>query len=461
LVAADAIVLVGGGLVAQLVRFGSTSTRLSGTVAHIPYLLVSALLAPLWILTLVMSGVYGSETLGAGTEEYRRILDASVRFVGGMAVLAYLLRIDLSRIFLALVGPLILAVTLLAHWGARRWLHASRAKGSCTQRAIVVGSPQQLAALVRHLRRVPFAGLGVIGACTGGTEHELDIDGEPVPVVATPSELVHWARSGGADAVIIADEAVIGLNAVTSFAWELEGSGVDLLVAPSVTGLAGPHVVVRPVGGLPLLHVEEPQLSGSARVTKQLIEGLLATTLLVILSPGLALIALAVKVSSPGPVFFHQVRVGRGGQPFVMRKFRTMTVGAEDHRATVQHLNELDGPLFKIRRDPRVTSLGRWLRRFSLDELPQLFHVVQGHMSIVGPRPPLPSEVAQYTAEAHRRLLVRPGITGLWQVSGRSELPWLEAVRLDLYYVENWSVGLDLVILAKTLTAIIRGRGAY
>lgn len=461
LIVADAVVLVGGALAAQLVRFGATNTPLAGSVSPVPYLMVSAMLAPLWILTLALSGAYNSRTLGAGTEEYRHILDASVRFVAGMAVLAYLLRIDLSRIFLALVGPLALAVTLLAHWGARRWLHASRTRGKCLQRVIVVGSRQHLDALVRHIRRVPYAGLTVVGACTGGAEPGLDIDGEHVPVVAGPSELAWWARRGGADAVIIADATVIGLEAISSFAWELEGSGVELIVAPSVTDLAGPHMAIRPVGGLPLLHVEEPRLSGAARLAKQMTERLAAALVLVGLSPVLVAIAAAVKLSSPGPVLFRQVRVGRGGQPFRMWKFRTMTVGAEDQRASVAHLNHHDGPLFKIRQDPRVTRLGRWLRRFSLDELPQLVQVLLGQMSIVGPRPPLPSEVDQYTLEAHRRLLVRPGVTGLWQVSGRSELPWLEAVRIDLYYVENWSLALDLVILAKTLVVVLRGEGAY
>ncbi len=463
LVVADAIVLAGSGLLAEFVRFGTANaadTHVVGT--SIAYPLLSALLAPLWILTLLASGVYDSRTLGAGTEEYRRILDASVRFVGAMAVLAFLSHVNVSREFVGLVGPLALAVTFFAHWGARRWLHAERARGKCVQRAVLIGSASHVEELVRHLRRAPHGGLSVVGACTGAPSGaQVDVDGEPVPVVTQRDEIIQWVLAGEADAVVVADGAVLGLGAIRRLAARLERTGVDLIVAPGVTGVAGPRIGIRPVGGLPLLHVEEPRFGGPDRVAKHVIERLTASVLLVLLAPVLALVALAVKLSSPGPVLFRQCRVGRAGRPFVMWKFRTMAAGADAELATIRHLNEHDGPLFKIRRDPRVTPVGRWLRRFSLDELPQLWHVVSGHMSMVGPRPPLPGEVESYDDDTRRRLLVRPGLTGLWQVSGRCELAWLDAVRLDLYYVENWSLGLDFVILAKTMAAVVRGRGAY
>jgi len=247
-----------------------------------------------------------------------------------------------------------------------------------------------------------------------------------------------------------------------ALAWRLEGTGIRLVMAPSVTDIAGPRIVVRPVQGLPLLHVEDPELRAGQRVLKSSIDRLVAAVALVAMAPAFVAIALAITLTSRGPVLFGQQRVGlRGGRTFTIWKFRTMVDGADRRVGEVAHLNEHDGPLFKIRRDPRVTPVGRWLRRFSIDELPQLVNVLRGDMSLVGPRPPLPSEVAGYGAEAHRRLLVKPGMTGLWQVGGRALLPWEEAVRLDLYYVENWSIALDLMVLWKTLGAVLHGRGAY
>jgi len=244
-------------------------------------------------------------------------------------------------------------------------------------------------------------------------------------------------------------------------AWGLEGTGIDLLVAPALTEVAGPRISVRPVGGLPLVHVEEPQLSGGARFAKGVFDRAGALGLIIVLSPVLIVCALAVRLRSGRPVFFTQPRAGRDGREFRVIKFRTMVVGAEEGLAEVRHLNEHDGVLFKIRDDPRVTPIGAALRRRSLDELPQLFNVVSGSMSLVGPRPPLPSEVSRYGEDARRRLLVKPGITGLWQVSGRADLSWEESVRVDLDYVENWSPALDLQILWRTIPAVLRGDGAY
>ena len=234
-------------------------------------------------------------------------------------------------------------------------------------------------------------------------------------------------------------------------------------LAQSVTliDVAGDRTTIRPVDGLPMLHVEHPHLRGGARVVKDLVDRAAAAMLLALLSPLLATIALWIWRDSPGPVLFRQVRVGRDGREFVMYKFRSMYLDAEARLAELRHLNEHDGVLFKIQNDPRVTPVGRWLRRFSMDELPQLFNVLRGHMSLVGPRPPLPQEVAAYPDDLRRRLAVKPGMTGLWQVSGRSDLPWEEAVRLDLRYVENWSLTLDLVILLRTMTAVLRSSGAY
>jgi exopolysaccharide biosynthesis polyprenyl glycosylphosphotransferase len=219
----------------------------------------------------------------------------------------------------------------------------------------------------------------------------------------------------------------------------------------------------RTIPGLPLLHIDEPELEGSRRIVKAMFDRTLGLLGLVLVSPLLLGIALAIRLTSSGPAFFRQERVGKAGKPFKIWKFRSMYVDAEEHRDTLVHANihGLEGVLFKVERDPRVTAVGRFLRRYSLDELPQLINVVLGHMSLVGPRPPLQEEVDRYDGHVHRRLLVKPGMTGLWQVSGRADLPWEEAVRLDLHYVENWTLGLDIAVLCKTVMAVLKPQGAY
>src|SRR5262249_6134345 len=244
--------------------------------------------------------------------------------------------------------------------------------------------------------------------------------------------------------------------------WDLHDGGIELLVAPALAEVARERVEVRPVGGVPLLHVRAPVLSGPQRVLKGLMDRIAAGALLVAVSPVMMVVAVLIRTTSTGPALFRQRRVGRAGKDFSCLKFRTMTVDAEARRAELTHLNERqDGLLFKIRHDPRITRIGSVLRRYSIDELPQLINVVTGDMSLVGPRPPLPQEVAAYDNAVRRRLLVKPGLTGLWQVSGRSELSWAESVRLDLSYVDNWSPALDARILFRTAGAVVRGTGAY
>lgn len=461
LVASDTCALVAAGLVGVLARYGLANPRVGSSVLQLPYLLLSVILTPCWVLVLALSGVYGTRAVGVGTDEYRRLVEGSVRFVAGLAVVAYIVHLDLSRLFVAIVAPMGLLGVLGGHWVLRSWLTRQRARGHLVQRVMVVGAAVHVISLVRHLRRVPFAGMVVVAACTGGGEFTLEVDGVAIPVASDPSRLVEEAVLLSVQSLVIADTSVSGLPSLRTIAWALEGTGVDLVVAPGVIDFAGPRIAIRQVAGLPLLHVEEPRLAGPTRVVKQLGERATAATALAVLAPLLGALALLIRLTSPGPALFRQVRVGRSGVPFTMLKFRTMVTGAEAMRTGLENQNEFEGPLFKIRRDPRVTGLGRLLRRLSLDELPQLWHVLTGKMSFVGPRPPLPSEVESYDVDARRRLLVQPGLTGLWQVSGRSDLSWQESVRLDLYYVENWSLSLDLVILAKTAIAVLRGRGAY
>jgi exopolysaccharide biosynthesis polyprenyl glycosylphosphotransferase len=296
-------------------------------------------------------------------------------------------------------------------------------------------------------------GVAVTSGETGG-----QIEG--VAVLPADDDLVEAARAVGAKTLAVTSCPEISPDDVRGLAWRLEGSGIELVVAPSVAEVASPRVRVQPAAGLTLLHLEEPAFRGAKRFVKGSVDRVGAVLALVAAAPVLLLSAVAVSITSSGPVLFRQQRIGRHGEVFSVLKLRTMYADAEERLAEMLECNEADGLLFKIREDPRVTAVGRWLRRFSLDELPQLVNVLRGEMSLVGPRP-LPVDGAAFAPAERRRLLVKPGITGLWQVSGRSDLSWDEAVRLDLYYVDNWSPSLDALILFRTVKAVLRRRGAY
>ena len=304
------------------------------------------------------------------------------------------------------------------------------------------------------------SGYQVVGACL---PEGIAVEPErfPVPVAGEVADIRRHCDELGADTVLVARGGFDSALELRRIAWDLEGSSIDLVVVPSLTDVAGPRIHMRPVAGLPLLHVEQPQAGRAGGLQKRLFDLVLASAALVVLCPLLLVVALVVKLQDGGPVFFRQARIGRGGRSFGMIKVRSMVMDAEERLAEVTELNESDGVLFKMREDPRITRAGRFLRRYSVDELPQLVNVIRGDMSLVGPRPPLPAEVNKYAIDVHRRLLVRPGLTGLWQVSGRSGLSWDESVRLDLYYVDNWSMMSDLVIVAKTVKAVLGKSGAY
>jgi exopolysaccharide biosynthesis polyprenyl glycosylphosphotransferase len=448
-------------LAAATASFGTLRLRYDGSrvaLNGIDYRLLALTVPVVWVAVLGLSGAYEKRILGAGSEEFRRVANASVRMLAAFVVVGFALKVDTSRT--VLVGSVFGAVTLsvLLRWIARKALHAQRRRGRCGHRTVVVGDVHDVRGLILSLRRVPHAGFEVVGVCIPG-EHEVLPD-DTVPVLGTPHEAAAVALQIGADTVAVAGSGSLGEHGLRRLAWSLEGCPVDLLVAPGLTDVAGPRVAIRPVDGVPLLQVDAPQFTGWRRVVKGAFDRLLATLFLGVLALPLAAVAVAVRLTSDGPAFYCQTRVGRGGRTFRIWKFRTMHVGADTMQQRFDH-NDADGVLFKLRSDPRVTPIGRVLRRWSIDELPQLWNVLRGDMSLVGPRPPVPSEVERYADHVHRRLLVKPGMTGLWQVSGRSNLPWEECVRLDLRYVENWSVTLDLVILARTLTAVVRADGAY
>ncbi|MCA1822690.1 MAG: sugar transferase [Mycobacteriales bacterium] len=455
----DALAITLAAFVAAQIRFGATPARLGLLSYHV----LVGLAAPLWVALLALNRAYEPRFLGVGSDEYKQVLNASVRLTAVVATVAYVFKFEIARGFVAITLPLGTLLLLVGRYVARRVLYALRKRGRCSHRVLVVGSGAEAAELTRRVMRERVTGFLVVGACVPGEVGQpLAHDLPSVPIVGTPGQLPSLLRRYGADTVAVAGNRVVTGPTLRRLAWELEGTGADLVVAPAITDVAGPRIHIRPVAGLPLLHVEEPELTGGRRLLKTGFDHVVATVLALLTLPLLLAIAIAIKLDSRGPVLYRQVRVGHLGQEFCVFKFRSMRTDADRMLAQLRSQNvHLEGPLFKMRRDPRVTRVGRVLRKYSLDELPQLFNVIKGEMSLVGPRPPLPVEVADYGYDVRRRLLVKPGITGLWQISGRSDLPWSETVRLDLQYVENWSLALDLTIIYRTIFAVLKGRGAY
>lgn len=459
LVVLDTAVLAVAILVGYVARFGDDRPSGSG----VPYAVVAPALLLVWLISLKVMRCYDDRVLGYGADEYRRVSAASLRLAGGIAIVGYIADIGVSRGFLAIsfaVGTLGLEA---ARFAARKRLHHARERGAgWSRKVLVVGDTAHVLELVHTLRREPYAGYQVVGACIpdallAPVPQRLG----DVPVVGSFRGIPEAATAIGADTVAVTASGELTAARLRRLGWQLEGTGVDLVVAPALTDVAGPRIHTRPVAGLPLIHVEAPEFRGARKLVKGLVDRSVSLLALLLLLPVLVLIALAIKLDSRGPVLFRQIRVGQGGKKFGVFKFRTMVVNADALLAELASRNETDGLMFKMRDDPRVTRIGKWLRKWSLDELPQLANVLLGQMSLVGPRPPLPSEVARYDGDVARRLLVKPGMTGLWQVSGRSDLSWEDGIRLDLYYVENWSLAADLTILWKTFGAVIHSRGAY
>lgn len=460
LVLLDATVLVLAGLAGVLGRFGPGAPEQA--VRGIGYLVGSLLLVPVWLATLAVSRCYEERFLGNGSEEFRRVANASFRVTAVVFVLFFMTKTEVSRGFLAIALTAGLGGVVSGRYAGRLWLHRQRRRGRCLHNAVVVGPAAAALEMTTRLQAAPTGGIAVVGACVAGDSARYS--GETaVPVLGSLTDVIPVLERLGADTVVVAKGPGITADDLRHLAYELEGTGIDLLVPPQLTDVTGSRISWRTIPGLPLLHVEEPELDGARRLVKAAFDRVVAMLLLLIASLVLVPLAVAIRLTSAGPVFFRQERVGRSGETFRIWKLRTMYVDAESRRAALTSLNvhANGGVLFKVLEDPRVTPIGRLLRRHSIDELPQLLNVVLGHMSLVGPRPPLPEEVAKYDGRVQRRLLVKPGMTGLWQVSGRSDLPWQEAVRLDLHYVENWSLGLDVAIICKTVLAVLKPHGAY
>jgi exopolysaccharide biosynthesis polyprenyl glycosylphosphotransferase len=452
----DALAGVVAAVAAYALRFPDGS--LSWTYSYAAATFVAPVL---WVSAIALSGGYEARILGLGSEEFQRIFRAFVGLTASIGFVSYALKADVARGYIVWALPLAMVLSFLGHYAFRKRLHRGRSRGRYTYRVIAVGGEESVADLTAQLRQERYCGMQVVGACLS-TGDGARLVGLGVPLLGGLDDVAEAVRASGADTVAVAAGASVGPARLRRLSWQLEGTDTDLVVAPGLMEVAGPRLHIRPMTGLPLLHVEEPEFAGTRRVAKAVVDRSLAIFGFLLLLPLLLTCWLAVRLSSPGPAIFKQTRTGQDGREFTLLKFRSMYVDAEARKADLEHRNErAEGLLFKIRDDPRITPVGRWLRKFSLDELPQLINVIQGKMSLVGPRPPLPEEVALYQDDVRRRLLVKPGLTGLWQISGRSDLDWDESVRLDLRYVENWSFTLDLMILWKTMSTVVRGRGAY
>ncbi len=447
------------------VRFGGLSEGFGGGAPRdsTPYAIIMVGLGLVWLVSLKLMRGYDARLLGYGVDEYRRVSAATIRLAGAIAIVGYVVDLGVARWFLVLTFTLGLVGLAIGRYGARKWLHRARKRdGAWSRQVLVVGDAVHINELVATLRREPYAGYHVVGACIP----DALIAPVPqrlgdVPVVGSFRTVLEAVESTGVDTVAVTTSGELTATRLRRLGWQLEGTGVDMVLAPALTDVAGPRIHTRPVAGLPLIHVEAPEFRGGRKLVKGFFDRAAALIALTLAAPLLVAIAIAIKLDGRGPVFFRQTRVGMSGKEFGVFKFRTMVVNAEEVLAQLKARNETNGLMFKMRDDPRVTRVGRFLRRYSLDELPQLVNVLLGQMSLVGPRPPLPREVARYDGDVARRLLVKPGITGLWQVSGRSDLTWEDGIRLDLYYVENWSLTADLAILWKTVGAVIASRGAY
>lgn len=427
--------------------FGLEHVQVS-TASHfgVDYVTFSVALVVLWMLALAVAGTRDSRILGTDSTEYRRIINATLGLFGTIAVIAAMTQTDVARGYLITAFPLGTLLLLLSRWLWRRWLHARRRRGELSFRVLLVGSEASVRELEASLAMRTDAGYRVVATAI------TDAPGAP-----DLGDVLALTRP---DTVIVVGSDVSS-SRINDLSWRLD-PGQQLVVAPQLVGVAGSRIHTRPVSGLPLIHVETPSYDGPKRFAKRAFDLVFGAGLMLVLWPLFLVTAVLIKLSSRGPVFYGQERIGLSGEPFTMLKFRSMVTDADAHLARLLAEQGTDGtPLFKVKDDPRVTRVGKVLRRYSIDELPQLLNVLRGDMSLVGPRPQRDGEVRLYDSKAGRRLVVKPGMSGLWQVSGRSNLSWEDAIRLDLYYVENWSITNDIIILLRTARAVVGADGAY
>jgi len=459
----DTCIITAMTLLAVALRNSLGDTRIDYTDAYElqsgfmnPY----ALVALGWVLVLALGGSYTRSNIGAGTNEYSKVAQASVFTAAIVGITCYLVRFPLSRGFFILLFGLGIPVLALGRFALRRLIQLAHRRGHMLNRVLIAGNPDHVDEVAKVLTRELWLGYDVAGALL---PHGQDTFETPsgIPVVGDVRGAVRAVHLHDADMVIFADGSFRNSREFRRMAWQLEDVHAHMVVVPSLTDVSAERIETRPVGGLPFVSVERPRAQKAGRWGKRLFDLVGSGALLLVAGPVIGIIALMIWLQDRGKPIFQQVRVGRHGQFFHCLKLRSMVVNAEEIKQQLMAQNEFDDVLFKMKGDPRITPIGAFIRRYSLDELPQLWNVFRGDMSLIGPRPHLPNEVNRYESDAVRRLSVRPGMTGLWQVSGRSDLPWDEAVRLDLYYVDNWCMVQDLAILARTVKAVVGPSGAY
>jgi exopolysaccharide biosynthesis polyprenyl glycosylphosphotransferase len=459
----DTAVIVASVYLAQRLRFEDHGQEL--IFWKIQYTEVSIALIAAWLLAMLVCHTRSPRIIGAGAEEYRRVWTATLSVFGAAAIASMLFKLEIARGYMAIALPLGLGCLVLGRSVARRIVKRRCQRGEFRTSVLVVGALGLSATLIQSLVRNAADGYRVVGICTpgGALQPSVQVPGVgEVPILGDEEAICGAIKAAKADMVALTTTEHLGPHGLRDLSWQLEELDVDLVVSPGVIDFAIPRVSMRPVSGLPLIHLEKPQYKGAKRFEKRAFD--FCFSLLAMVGTALLILAaaIAIKLHDRGPVFYVSERIGLDGKPFPMLKLRTMVEDADQLLDEMLSLNQSEGGvLFKVHRDPRVTPVGRLLRRYSIDELPQFINVLRGQMSIVGPRPPLASEVGRYDDRIRRRLLVLPGITGLWQVSGRSNLSWEDSVRLDLSYVENWSMIADLLIMVKTLKAVLHGSGAY
>lgn len=460
LLVTDVVIVVSVILATHAVWIGLDSVHVAGgmTFGSMPltYGFVSALLILGWLALLSVNNTRGKRVVGHGITEYRLLADSGFRLFAIVSIISYVGGYDVSRGLVFLSFPICLAALMLGRHLWRRWLNRQREAGTYMSNVVIVGNAASAVRLAQELRQRPEAGYRVVGVCLSNDDSTTLPELEGLPVFGPQQGPLTALAETGADTIVVSTDSGLAPDDVREISWGLEAGREHLIVAPGLAGVGGPRIHTRPVAGLPLVHVETPRLSRRQFFRKRSFDLVCSVALVLLFTPILVFLALLVKISSPGPIFYRQERIGKNGKPFGMVKFRSMVVGADDKLAELLDAQGRgDQPLFKLEDDPRVTRIGRVLRKYSLDELPQLFNVVRGEMSLVGPRPQREGEVALYDHAAKRRLVVKPGMSGLWQVSGRSTLSWEDAIRLDLYYVENWSLTGDVSILFKTFKAVV------
>lgn len=462
-VIADAVALAFAFVIASRLRDVVVGT--SHPEIPVEHLWAGGLSLPIWIAVFHRYRLYSPNTTASQMRELVQMAHAAAVSVVLMAAMTNVANIGVANRWLLIVLVTAMPIVLGERAVVRAALVRLREKGRLMQPVVVLGDNGEALALMRTLRRNRRFGYRLVGfvadidgAVAADRHHE---EAESIAArLGSIADTVEVVRRTGATAVVIATTAVdcLVINRLTR---ELTDLGIHVELSASLRDIAVQRLVVHPLGGLSMVHVMPVYRSGWRSAAKRCFDVAGAGSLILVLAPALAVVALSIKLSSPGGVIFRQERVGRGGRSFSVNKFRTMVFDAEDRLIDLTHCNELDGALFKMRDDPRVTRVGRVLRRWSIDELPQLWNVLRGDMSLVGPRPALPREMISWSPELYSRLRVKPGMTGMWQVNGRSNLTFEEYVRLDLYYVDNWSLLTDLAIVAKTVPTIVSSRGAY